>query len=83
VKNTVGLCAGNVRCLKAFRPFQQIELDSLTFIQSPVTVLLNRGEMYEYILSGGALDETISFSPVEPLHYTLLSHKNSFRLCLN
>jgi hypothetical protein len=30
--------------------------------------------MYEHILTRGALDETISLRPVEPLHSSLLSH---------
>jgi hypothetical protein len=37
--------------------------------------------MHEHILSRGALDESVSLRPVEPLHSTLLSHKDySFRL---
>jgi hypothetical protein len=33
--------------------------------------------MHEYILAGGALDESVSLRPVEPLHSTLLSHKET------
>src|SRR5208282_2030954 len=74
------LCrAHNVAGLEAFRPFQQVKLDGLAFIQRSVSVLLDGGEMYEDILARGALDESITLRPVEPLHSTLLSHKNSFR----
>ena len=31
--------------------------------------------MNEYVLPGGALDESISLGPVEPLYCALLSHK--------
>src|SRR5580658_2417130 len=75
------LCgAHDVARLKAFRAFEQIELDGLAFIQRAVSVLLDGGKMYEDILARGALDEPVSLRPVEPLHSTLLSHKNSFRL---
>src|SRR5450432_2345158 len=33
--------------------------------------------MHEDILAGGALDESVSLRPVEPLHSTLLSHKET------
>jgi hypothetical protein len=33
--------------------------------------------MHEHILARGALDESVSFRPVEPLHSTLLSHKET------
>jgi len=70
------LCgAHDVTRLKAFRAFEQIELDGLAFIQRAVSVLLDGGEMYEDILARGALDEPVSLRPVEPLHSTLLSHK--------
>src|SRR5271154_7193350 len=63
--------------LEAFRAFEQIELDGLAFIQRAVAVLLDGREMHEHILAGGALDESVSFRPVEPLHSTLLSHKET------
>ena len=65
--------------LKAFGALQQIKLHGLTFIERAVAVLLDGGEVHEYIFSRGALDESISFRPVEPLHCTFLSHgKYSF-----
>src|SRR3954462_10874693 len=67
--------AHDVACLKSFRAFQQVELHGLALIQSAITVLLDGGEMHEYVFAGGPLDEAKSFSSVEPLHCSLLSHK--------
>jgi hypothetical protein len=40
--------------------------------------------MYENVLPRGALDESISFRPVEPLHCSLLSHgKTPFSIVKN
>src|SRR6266853_1989437 len=70
------LCgAHDIPRLEALRAFEQIELYGLAFIQRTITVLLDGREMHKNILTGGALDESISFRPVEPLHSTLLSHK--------
>ena len=66
------LCADNVGCLEAFRPLQQIELNRFALVQRAVTVLLDGGEMDKNIFAGGALDKTISLSPVEPLYCCLL-----------
>src|ERR1700733_7003178 len=72
------LCgAHDIAGLKTFRAFEQIELDGLAFIQRAVAVLLDGREMHEYILAGGALDKSVSLRPVEPLHSTLLSHKET------
>src|SRR5438105_1165366 len=35
------------------------------------------GEMHKHVLASGALNEPVPFSPVEPLHCTLLSHKKA------
>lgn len=43
------LCADDVRRLEAFRPLEQVKLDCLTLIQSAVAILLDRGEVHEYI----------------------------------
>jgi hypothetical protein len=70
--------------LKTFGAFEQIKLHGLTFIQRAVTVLLDRGEVHEHIFPRGALDESISFRPVEPLHCTFLSHgKTPFTIAKN
>ena len=49
------LCADDVARLKAFGAFEQIELQGLTLVERAVAVLLNGGEMYEDVLSRGAL----------------------------
>jgi hypothetical protein len=67
--------------LQTFGAFQQFELYYFAFVESAISVLLDNGEMDEYVLASGALDESVSFSSVEPLHCTLLFiHANSFRL---
>jgi len=43
------LCADDVCRLKAFGALEQVKLDCLTLIQSAVAVLLDRGEVHEYI----------------------------------
>jgi len=53
---------------------KQIELDGFALIQRAVAVLLDGGEMNEDIFPCGPLDKTVSFSPVEPLYCSLLSH---------
>ena len=73
------LSADDVCRLEALGALQQIKLHGLTLVERAVAVLLNSGEVHEYIFSRGALDESISFRPVEPLHCTFLSHgKYSF-----
>jgi hypothetical protein len=66
--------ADHVRCLEAFGALQQIKLHRLPFVESAVSVFLDRRKMNEHVLTGGALDESISLCPVEPLHCSLLSH---------
>src|SRR5215469_2289355 len=66
--------ANYVRCLKAFGPLQQVELDGLTFVQCAVAIFLNRREVDENVLARRPLDESISFCPVKPLYSTLLYH---------
>src|SRR5208337_4287203 len=72
------LCrAHHVACLKALRAFEQIELDGLAFVQRAVAVLLDGRKMHEHVLARGALDESVSLRPIEPLHSTLFSHKET------
>jgi len=78
-----GLCADDVCRLEAFGALQQVKLHGLTLVERAVTVLLDGGEVHEHIFPRGALDESIPFRPVEPLHCTFLSHgKNSFHQSL-
>src|SRR6266850_3256672 len=67
--------AHDVACLEALGAFEQIELHGLALVQSAITVLLNGGEMHEYVFAGGPLDEAKTLGSVEPLHCSLLSHK--------
>src|SRR5579863_355396 len=77
------LSAHDVCRLEAFGAFEQIKLHGLSLVERAVAVLLNGGEMHEDILSRGALDEPISFRPVEPLDRSFLSHgKTPFPLSL-
>src|SRR5712692_11570847 len=71
------LNADDVGCLEPFRSFKQIELHRLALVQRAVTVLLDGGEVNENIFPGGALDQSIPISPVEPLYCALLSHKET------
>jgi hypothetical protein len=77
------LCADDVCRLEALGALQQVKLHGLTLVERAVAVLLDCGEVHEHIFPRGALDESIPFRPVEPLHCTFLSHgKNSFHQSL-
>jgi hypothetical protein len=65
---------GYVRCLQAFGAFGNIELNGLPFVERPVPIPLNRGEMYKYILARLALDEPESLTGIEPLYCSLFFH---------
>src|SRR5208337_3734278 len=72
------LCrAHDIARLEALGAFEQIELDSFAFVQRTVAVLLDGRKMHEHILARGALDESVSLRPIEPLHSTLFSHKET------
>jgi len=77
--NPAGLSADHVGRLEALGALEQIKLHRFAFVERAVTILLNRREMDEHVFTSGALDEPVTFCPVEPLHCTLLSHKNSFQ----
>src|SRR5689334_25438407 len=61
----------NVRGLSALGALHDLELNTLTFGQRPVTLLGNRGEVDEDILATLALDEPIALLVREPLHGAL------------
>jgi hypothetical protein len=63
-----GLGALDVLCLPALGAFDHVKLDLLSFLEAAEAGRLNRGEMYEYILSILAADETIALGVVKPLH---------------
>jgi hypothetical protein len=66
--------AHDVTRLEPLGALQQIKLHGFALIQRAVTILLDGGEMNEDVFPSGPLDKTVSFSPVKPLHCTLLSH---------
>src|SRR5580658_1967195 len=66
--------AGNVLCLKAFGAFLYFKFHCLTFVERFVSVHHDRGEVYENIFTGLALDKTIALRSVEPLHCSLFLH---------
>jgi hypothetical protein len=77
----VGGATHYVRGQKALGTFQELEFHGFSFVEGPVAVFLDRGKMHEYVLTGGALNEAISFGSIEPFDCSLLFHKhNSFRL---
>jgi len=67
------LAANDVGGLQPFWSGHQVVLHGLALIQGAIAIFLNHREMYEYILSCGALDKSISFRPIEPLHSPLLA----------
>jgi hypothetical protein len=60
--------------LEAFGSLGEVELDGFALIQAAISVLLDRRKMYEYILTRGALDESVTFGSVKPLDCPFFSH---------
>jgi len=58
----------DVLCLPALRAFDHVKLHLLTFLEAAESAGLDGGEMYEYILTILAADETIALGVVKPLH---------------
>jgi hypothetical protein len=75
-RNRGSALRNDVLCLQTFRPLLDFELDLLSFIQRFVSITLNGGKMYEYILARLALNKSKTFRCVEPLHGTLLFAHN-------
>ena len=69
------LAAADVRCLKAFRPLQQVKLNRFALVKAAIAIFLNGGEVNKNIFARGPLNKPIALGPVEPLYCTLLSHK--------
>src|SRR4029077_13789605 len=70
----VRLEAGNVLRLQAFRAFADLEFNRLPFVERLVSIHLNSRKMDEHILAGLALDESVAFAGIEPLHCSLFFH---------
>jgi hypothetical protein len=60
--------------LQALWALLYLEFDGLAFVQAFVALGLDRRKVYEYILTGLALDESVSLAGVEPLHSSLFFH---------
>jgi hypothetical protein len=60
--------------LQTLRAPLHLELHLRTFVQSPVTVHLDRGEVNKHVIAVGALDEAIALGGVKPFHNTFFSH---------
>lgn len=69
---------GNVASLGSLRTVDNLEFDLLAFLEGPETGALNGGEVDEHVVAPFALDETITFSVVEPLDLA----RNTHRTCL-
>ena len=67
------LCSGDAFSLIALGALFDLKFDHLAFVQRLISVHLNGGEVNEHVFARLALDETIAFGCVKPLHYTLFS----------
>ena len=56
--------------LFAFRPLSDIELHFLAFLQRLKTITLNNAVMHKHILAVIRSDEAVSFSVIEPFHFS-------------
>src|ERR1700679_1621481 len=65
---------GGVESLGSLLAF---ELDRIAFVQRLVSILLDRGEVHEHILTSGTLDKSVSLRSVEPLDHAIFLQENS------
>jgi hypothetical protein len=75
--------ANYVGGLEALGAGGNFKFNGLSFVQRLVTFRLNGGKMYEDVFAGLALDKSISFACVKPLHGTLFFHRCSSTLSLS
>src|SRR5579862_4341814 len=66
--------AHDVLSLQTLRSLLDFKLDGLPFVQALIAFSLNCREVHEDILAGLALNESVAFAGVEPLHSSLFSH---------
>ena len=78
-----GLKTCDVCRLKALGTLGDLEFHSLSVVERPVPISLNRGEVDEHVLTGLPLDESETLTRVEPLHCSLFFHSNSYSLVLS
>jgi hypothetical protein len=67
------LCSGDAFSLIAFRALFDLEFDRLAFVQRLISVHLNGGEVNEHVFARLALDKSIAFRCIKPLHCSLFS----------
>jgi hypothetical protein len=79
-KIPAGLESANVLGLPALCSLGHGEFNRLTFGQAAISIRLNRGEVYEYVLSILARNKAEAFSGIEPLHCSLF-HFVSCPIC--
>jgi hypothetical protein len=53
------------------------ELYRIALVQCLITILLDRREVYEDVLTSGTLDKSVSFSSIEPLDHAIFLQANS------
>jgi hypothetical protein len=70
----IGLEADTILRLQAFGALADLEFDRLAFIQTTVTIRLDRRIVHEDIFSGLPLDEPIALAGVKLLHGSLFLH---------
>jgi len=74
---TTLFCSGAdryVRSLQTLGAARHFELNSGTFVQTSITLRLNRGEVNEYVFAVFSLNEAIPFGCVKPLHCAFFFH---------
>ena len=71
----------NVLGLPAFRAFDYVELNLLSFLQAAESIALNGREVNEHVLAVLAADETITFGVVKPLYCSCFHGGALFPLC--
>jgi hypothetical protein len=69
-----GLNSIHVLGLQALRALLDLELNLRTFIQATVPVGLDGREMHKHVVATGALDKSIAFGGIKPLHNTFFFH---------
>ena len=60
-----------VLCLKALRPFGNLKLYSLAFLQATETVAADCRKVHEHIFASLAADKTVALGVVKPFHCSL------------
>jgi len=67
----------NVCGVESFGALLAFELHRIALVQGLVSIFLDSGKVYEHILPGGTLDESVSFRSIEPLHHAIFLQAKS------